>query len=288
MADDPVVPPVNPQSPPPPPPPPAAWYQGFEAEEVGYIQNRGWDKLDPAAAFREAAKAHRAAEKHIGVPADKLVRLPNGPADAEGLKTFYEKIGVPADDKGYDFSGIKFADGTELDAGFTTEMAKVLRSAGVAKDKAPEIVKAIVALGEQEDASSVAAREATLAAQRDALKIDWGSNVEKNLIIARGAAKQLGVDPEAVAALEGQVGYAAVMKMFHRLGAALGEHQFFDVGQGSGGGNKSGTFTVEQARAELARLEGDTAWVAKINAGDATAMQQFDNLTRIIASAVRH
>lgn len=275
-------------TPPPPPPPPAPWHAGFEAEELGYFQNRGWDKLTPAEAARAAGKAHREAEKHIGAPADKIVRLPNGPQDADGWNQFYAKIGVPADEKGYDFSGVKFADGTELDPGFTSEMAKVLRASGVAKDKAPDIIKAIVQLGEREDAADGVSREQTLQTQRDALRIDWGSNVERNLIIARGAAKQLGIDPEAVAALEGQVGYASVMKMFHRLGAALGEHQFFDTGSGGqGGGNQNGVYTVEQAKAKLAQLEGDSSWVKKVGDGDATAMQQFDNLTRIIALAGR-
>jgi len=62
------------------------WYEGAAAEDVGYFQNRGWDKVDAKTAAFNAAKAHREAEKLIGAPADKMIRLPNDPNDAEAWR----------------------------------------------------------------------------------------------------------------------------------------------------------------------------------------------------------
>lgn len=281
MADDPNN--SNSNSPPPPPPPPA-WYQGIEGEDLGYIQNRGLDKMTPVEAFRATMKAHRDAEKFIGAPADKLVRLPSGPQDAEGLAALHARLGVPADAKEYDFSTVKFADGSELDADFTAKVGAVLRSAGVPKDKAPDIVRTLVELGEAEETADAQDYAQHLDTQREALKIDWGSRTEANLEIARNAAKTLGIDPEAISSLEGQIGYAGVMKMFHNIGIRLGEDTFIT---NQTGGARGTSFTVEQANAELARLQNDTAWVTKINNGDAEAMKQFDNLTRIVARGGR-
>jgi hypothetical protein len=38
---------------------------------LGYLQNRGWDKVDAKTAAINAGKAHREAEKLIGAPATR-------------------------------------------------------------------------------------------------------------------------------------------------------------------------------------------------------------------------
>ena len=77
------------------------WHDGLPAEDVGYFQNRGWDKTDAKTAAVAAAKAHREAEKLIGAPADKIVRLPNDPNDAEAWRQVRLRLGMPQDEKGY-------------------------------------------------------------------------------------------------------------------------------------------------------------------------------------------
>lgn len=67
MADEPAVPPVA-EPPAAPPAPAAKWFDNFDAETQGYINSRGLADKDPAAAFLEAAKAHREAQAYIGVP----------------------------------------------------------------------------------------------------------------------------------------------------------------------------------------------------------------------------
>src|SRR5690348_6393637 len=48
------------------------WFDGADAETVGHIQNRGLDKLPANEAALAAIKAHREAEKHLGVRADQI------------------------------------------------------------------------------------------------------------------------------------------------------------------------------------------------------------------------
>ena len=260
----------------------APWYTGASEEEVGYLQNRGWDKLDAKTAALAAGKAHREAEKLIGAPAASIVRLPKDSNDTAAIADLYAKLGVPADGK-YDFTGVKFADGTELGEDFTAAVSKALHSAGVAKDKAPEIVRAIVALGDAEEATSAAGKTAALETERAALRINWGSNVEANLAIARNAAAQFGPKiQEAVNALEGQIGYAAVMEMFRTIGTSIQEPAFHAPGIGGGGQQVT---SVAQARATLAQNMADAAWGEKLSNGDATALREFDNLTRLISAA---
>jgi hypothetical protein len=49
-------------------------------------------------------KAHREAEKLIGAPASEMIRIPKDPNDAEGWRQVRSRLGVPADEKGYDFA----------------------------------------------------------------------------------------------------------------------------------------------------------------------------------------
>lgn len=48
------------------------WYQtaGVDAETVGHWQNKGWDVTDPTKTVLAATKAHREAERLIGMRAD--------------------------------------------------------------------------------------------------------------------------------------------------------------------------------------------------------------------------
>lgn len=259
------------------------WFHGADAETVGHIQNRGWDKLTAAEAAVNAVKSHREAEKHLGVPADQLLRMPKDAADAEGQARLNERLGVPKEVKDYDFSTVKFADGTDLEASFTEALAPALLAARVSKDAAPGVVKAITAFLDKSEATETAEKASALAAERETLRINWGSNVEANMLVAKQAAAALGVDEKAVQALENVVGYAKVMEMFRNIGTKIGEDVF--VANRAPGG--AGVMSGDQAVATLAEKQADAAWVTKLNAGDTTALKEFHNLTTVIAAARR-
>lgn len=266
----------------------APWYgTNIDAVDLGHLQNRGWDKLDASAAAIAAAKAHREAEKLIGARVngytgkyEDLLVFPKDAADTEGWNRFNARAGVPTDAKEYDFSNVKFSDGTELDAKFTDPLRAALQKAHVSKADAAEVVKAIVSTVEADEKSSAETQQLDLEQEREKLRINWGSNVEPNLIVARNTAQTLGIAPEAVDALEKQIGYAAVMEMFRSIGQRIGEDSF--VKSTTPGVNTP--MTLEQAQAEMDTLMNDATFYTKLQAGDASAKKQFDNLTRMISA----
>lgn len=259
------------------------WYDGADTTTVGHIQNRGWDKVDAKTAAMNAVKSHMEAEKHLGVPADQLLRMPKDAADAEGWTRVNERLGVPKEAKEYDFSTVKFADGSDLDAPFIEALAPALQAARVSKENAPAVVKAITAFLDKSDAGEAADKTAALNAERETLKINWGSNVEANMLIARQAAAALNVDEAAVKALENTIGYAKTMEMFRNIGTKIGEDAF--VSNKAPGG--SGVMSADQATATLKERQNDAAWNTKLMSGDATAVKEFNNLTTVIAAARR-
>lgn len=275
-------------------PPAATWFAGpgfddlpdeGKSELTGYMTSRGWDKTDARTAALGAIKAAREAQKFVGAPPDKIIRLPKDEADEAGWNDLRSKLGVPADPKEYDFSGVKRADGSELDADLATALRTSLREANVAKDRAPAIAKAVADQLDKAHKTSADEYAAAVAQAKDALKANWGNNYNANMIVAQNAAKALGIDPEknpadrtALNALEAAFGYDRVMELFRNVGSRIGEDKFV-VSTAPGA---AGVMSSDQARASLAERKADKAWVDKLMKGDTATKREFDNLTRMI------
>lgn len=257
-----------------------AWTEGLDAEIVGHAQTKGWDKLDPAAAAREIAKAHREAEKFVGADTKLLLRMPKDASDEVGLKAFYERLGVPADAAGYDLTSVKVGD-KDLDAGFADFVRTTAAALHLPKDQAPALAQAI--LKQTEDATTAAAAERTakIAEERAALDKDWGQAKDANLFIAKQAAEKLGVTKEAIAALEGQLGYKDVMNMMLKIGQNMGEDKFVK----NLNPNVSGVMTREQAVSKKDELMHDTNFGKRVFEGDAQALREIRALDFIIVGA---
>lgn len=265
----------------PPPPPPATWYEGktADAEIIGHIQTKGWDKKPVHEAALEAIKAHRDAEKYIGAPANQIIRLPTDPKDEAGWKGVWQRLGAPADAKDYDFTGIKTAAGTDIGEdvqGFVRAQAAALN---MPKDNAKALAAALVKFTDDKITADAAERTAQIDVQRAELKKNWGPNWDANLLTAKNAAAALGVSPETVAALEGMagVGYAKVMEMFRTIGSKIGEDKFVT---NPGGG--PGVMTREQAIAKKAELMNDSVWTERYLKGDNAAVREMTALNTLI------
>lgn len=251
----------------------------FDAETQGAFKNKGWDALSPFEAAKAAATSYREAEKFLGVPKDQIARIPKDAADTEGWKALHTRLGVPADAKGYDFTGVKFKDGSDLDASFIEAVAPALHLAGVAKDRAGDVIKAVVKFMDGAEANDLAESSAKLAQERDLVAKNWGPNVEANKFIVKQAVLKLGLTESVVDALEKTAGYSGTMNALLKLGQMMGEDKFVQTPAGG----TPGVMTGEQAKARLAELKGDGAWVNKLNKGDAQANREFDALTRLMA-----
>lgn len=275
MPDEIVVPPVV-APPVVTPPTPDAWTTGLDADLLGHAQNRGWHDKTPAEAAREAVKAHRAAELMIGVPADRIVKLPAAPTDEQGWKDVWTKLGKPVDGK-YDLTSVKVGDQPlpAADAAWLSERANELN---LSQDGALRLAQAHVKrLG---DAATATAAETTakLAEDKAALATSWGANADGNLHVAKLTAQKLGVTPEAVAALEKAIGYPAVMQMFLAIGQKTGEATFIANGQNFNGG----VLTKEQASARMTELKADTGWAKRYMEGDVVANRELQALLAIV------
>jgi hypothetical protein len=185
---------------------------------------------------------------------------------------------VPADAKDYDFSGVKFSDGTELDAAFTDKMRSAFADARVPKDRAPTVTKAVVEYLEEADKAETTERTAKIDAEKAELKKNWGPNYDLNKLRAMEGAKRLGITAEAITALEGQVGYSAVMEAMRKIGAGTSEDAFIE-----GKGSNSNPMTQQGAMARKAELMADKDWAARYLKGGAAEKREMYALDAMIA-----
>jgi hypothetical protein len=267
------------------------WHQGYEgvdAEMIGHWQNKGVDASDPKKIAVAMSKFHRDAEKLIGVRADHdLLPVPKAP-DKGDWNAVWTKLGKPAKEDEYDFASVNFANGTKLDDNFVQSMRTAAYKANLPKGAATEMVKAFVGFMDGQDSRDAGAVADKIKEERAALAKDWGTTPEgltqsPHMTMAKQAAAALGVDVEAVNALEKGVGYAAVMRMFRNIAGKIGEDKWFS-GDKSGQG-LNGVLTTEQAIARKSTLKADPAWVTKFLSGDAEARREMASLDQIIVAA---
>lgn len=252
---------------------PPAWYAGFDEETRGHVMNKGWDKLEPAAAVAEIYKAYRGAEKVLGMPADEVARISKDPNHASWGE-LYKRLGKPDTAEGYDLSPLATAD-KPLDEKFVGAVREAALKANLPTGAALQMADAFLKYqaGQAQEAASAASFNATAEAER--LKANWGANFETNKFIAGRAAEHLGVAPEAVAALEKIAGYAQTMETFRKLGVAMGEARFIQNGDTQRNG---GVMSMDEAIAKKAELYRDQDFVARWGRGDAEARRMMNDL----------
>ena len=287
LAPAPVVDPA-PAPAPVPAPAPAPWHGGkIDADTLGWLQNKGYDLNDPAALIMKQTEQYRSAERLISAPPDELVRLPKANAAESDLKTFWQKIGVPNEAKDYDLSTIKRANGTDLDQGFSDAMRAALMSSRTPKERAPEMVKAVVRYMDSQDTAAAADVTAKVQAESATLDKNWGANKQVNLVVAKAALDRLG-QAAGLTAEQIQVGWDALskqagigasyaMEMLRVAGSKMGEAPYITGGL-TGTGQ---AMSREAAKSEIDSLKKDTDFGRRLLAGGREERRKWDDLHKV-------
>lgn len=259
------------------------WYQGVQnvpPEFIGHWQTTGLDKRPAAEAAIELTKSYLEARKFIGAPPSEIVRWPKDASDEQGWQAIRTRLGVPTDKTQYDegLKALKRADGQPLDAADVDFGRELAAKHKLPAADAPAVLQSIVEDRERRAAAELAEKTAKIGESKAALTKEWGANFNVNSIIAKQTAAKLGIKAETVAALEQSGSYAEVMNFFLKVGQSIGEDKLV-----IGGTNNinAGVMTQEQARAEIAQLQQDSAFRDKLIKGDGEAKRKWQNLTQI-------
>lgn len=267
-------------APAPAPPPAANWYDGKAAPEMlGFWQNKGYNAADPATVAIEATKAAMQAQTFIGAPPDQLIKLPKDATDEAGWKGVYSRLGVPAEAKDYDLSTIKTADGNDLDAGLADVMRSAFHRGNVGKDKAPEIIKAIVKYAGDRETARATEREANRTREMADFTRESGEHANYNKLLAENGVKRSGHTADQFEQAVQAWGYKEAMSHYMKIGALGEEARFVE-------GVKGGPITTpNSALSRKEELMADEAWKARFLKGGASEKAEMTELNRLISEA---
>lgn len=260
-----------------PPPPPAphgiAWLPAdADAELVGHVQNKGWKSA------ADAALAHRAAERLIGADrAGRTVTLPADENDQAGWQAVYEKLGRPASAADY-----KLPVPEGADASFATAAAEQFHKLGIPLKAAQQLTAWWNEKAGAISATQAAAEQAAIDADVAALDKDWGTEKAARIEVARRGAQALGLDANAIEALQKSAGgsFAKTMKALAKVGDMVAESK-------SDGLDNPGSFsmTPEGAKAKKASLMADQEWSKRASKNGSPEWAELTRLNTIISAA---
>ena len=165
--------------------------------------------------------------------------MPGKDATPEEWAAFYNQLGRPETPDAYQIPVPEGDDGA-----FAVEVAPMLHEAGLTQKQidilAPkwnEFVAAKTAEAAKAEESRLAALHSKNTAEAAELKNEWGQKHDANMEFARRAVKQFMPSEkagDAIAALEGVLGYKGTIAFLHGIGAGLGEHDASAGLNGSG------------------------------------------------------
>jgi hypothetical protein len=245
--------------------PAIAWLPDADELTTGYIQNKGWQS--PA----DLLKSYQGAEKLIGVPPDKVLRLPSETSTKEDLDAFYSKLGRPADPKGYE---LKAPDG--VDPSFLNAATEKFHELGLNTKQAQELSKWYESQGTSMTEAQQQAKTTANVEQQNALRTEWGAAYDAKLTQARAFAQQAGVDAATLDKLQDAMGFDGVMKFMANLGGKIGEANFVSGDRTT----QFGVMTPAQAQAEIKSLTTDKDFRSKYLAGNAEAKARMAQLNK--------
>lgn len=245
---------------------------GLDTESLGFVQTKGYKT--PA----DLVGAYRGAEKLLGVPADQVIKLPQGEFNQQVFnETVANRLGRPTNAADYKLPvppGGNPAEGAEAaqwfhDLGLTTRQAQAL--AEKYNGKMQQTQQQLAQTNAAEDTRQVAA-----------LKGEWGQNFDKNTAIVDRAAEAFGMKAEQIAGLKKAMGAKAAMEFLHNIGTRLPTDDSWVNGTGQRTGFTGG-MSVDQARARKTELQTNKGWVTKFNSGDTDARAEMSRLNQILS-----
>lgn len=204
---------------------PTEWYP---AEAKDYISNKGWKA--PA----DVLGAYQSLEKLVTADkAGRTIVLPKDENDAEGMKAFRSKLGVPDAIDGY-----QIPDAFKDDP-LVPEFVKHVHSLGMPAKHLEAVLSWVndATVAEQQRAEKEQAEH--VKKEMDGLRTEWGDKFDAHSELAKRAistfAKKAGLDDENAKSLAATLESSAPLrKLFAAIGQGLGESNFADGGANSG------------------------------------------------------
>ncbi len=190
-----------------------------------------------------------------------VVAIPGADATPEAKQSFWGKLGTPEKPEGYEFS---FGSDVKVDDSMMDFGRQAFHKANLTPEQAQVMADAWnTHAQEATNGMMVADREANDAAMT-ALEASWGKDLAVNKAAGARVMKALDLSPETSALLESNIGSAAVVELFAKIGLKSAEGKLMENSQEVDPNNPD-TMDAEQATSRMAQLRADPEFDKKLN-----------------------
>lgn len=222
---------------------------GVDDENRHYLERVGFKSLNAA------LKHGRDVEKKLGVPADRLVRLPDVDysTDPEAWADVVNRLGVPDGPEGYEFKDAEkvFGDNTERQQ----FVQKAFAEAGVPQPFAQAALDVYQGLAEQAQKDAAQAEEAAYREAESALKQEWGATYDDKVDLAQSMKEDMPEDFQQFLADKDLLNNPHIIRLLAEAAEARQETGTLPGRRDGGGGGK---LTRDEMKSEL--REFDERW----------------------------
>ena len=251
------------------------WFSEFKNPELrGYAEKKNFP--DP----ETVVSSYLNLEKFHGVPAERLLKMPEDVNDEAAVRPILERLNyvAPKEAKEYGFADMEGAIPEQAEA-----LSAIAHKHGVPLKVAQNVFKDVIALDATNRENMMKQVEEEVSAELGALRGEWtGEKYDQNVEKARRAVRAAGFTEEDLQYMETSVGAGSMYRKFAALHdkMGLGESSFVE-----GSGKKDFGMSPAAAQSELTRLKTDSEFYTRLMNGDVGARTKWDSLNKIVSSA---
>jgi len=247
------------------------WAQGLPPERRQAIIAKGFKDVGAL------TDAYFNLEKFIGVPADRLLKMPGEKATDAEIAEYRTRLGVPAKPEEY---GFQVPEGS--DPAFAKAAAEWFHQEGVPVKAATKLVERFNEFASGQAKAAAEAKKAAYEKDIKSLQDEWGPGVfEHHVAEAQAATRRLGeaagLKPEHLNALEEAAGSANLVKFMYTLATRFGEAPFYAPSSGSSGG-AAPMYSPAEAQARLVELKNSPSFAKRVSEGDRDTLKELTAL----------
>lgn len=215
------------------------WTDGFSDDDLGFVQNKGYES--PEALL----KAYRNLNKHMGASEKNLLRMPD---PGEPMDEIFARLGRPEAAKDYTFTQVEgFEGGERLD-----RMRETAFSKGVSQEGFQSIIDEFVSGEIEQKQAEADIKLSTFNAENESMKLEWGKDYQKKVDIADSTARAMNLSDEFRNSIRDAVGPKAAIEFLNEVGKLTGEDNINSIN-----GEASHESTTEQMNQEIESIKED-------------------------------
>jgi hypothetical protein len=246
----------------PAPPAPAAFplTNITDPGQVELLRTKGWVSQDGAVDVAQLAQGYYNANRMISGDNPQVVRMPDPQtATSDDWAKFHRSLGAPENAEGYE---LQFdSQGVPVAEDVVTASRSAFHEAGLTPRQAQIMAKHMQTVAGKQAEAAAGQKAQSTAEEVAALQQEWnGQNGagswDQNIAAGQQAFRALGLDSGTVDAIEGQMGFAPLMKLMAAIGRGMPGEGVVPGGQGGGNADPS-QMTPQMAQAEIDRLHAD-------------------------------